>query len=63
MNELQMFSRVAGDNLLRQWLEDQKANAVKTLVAAVDMMTVHRAQGAYALADKQLQLLEKARGQ
>ena len=61
MNELQYFTRVAGDNLLRQWLEAQKAEAVKLMAAGTDMVIVHRAQGQYQLADRQLQLLEKAK--
>lgn len=58
-----MFVRVAGDNLLRQWLENQKAEAVKVLVAATDLQAVSRAQGAYVLAEKQLQLMAKAKVQ
>lgn len=63
VNEVQMFTRVANDNLLRRWLEEQKAAAMKLLVAATDMQTVNRAQGAHALAEKQLQLMAKAAGQ
>ena len=61
MSELDLFRRVAGDNPLRQWLEGEKAKAVAVLAASPDHALVLRAQGAYQLAEKQLQLLEKAK--
>ncbi len=61
MSELEKFRRVAGDNLLRSWLEDQKLAAVKTMSASTDLHLILRAQGAYQFAVKQLDLLDKAK--
>lgn len=61
MNDLEHFRRVAGDNLLRAWLEKQLEDQVRTLAAATDTALLHRAQGAYAFVLRQLDLLEKAK--
>lgn len=60
MTDLEHFSRVAGDNLLRQWLEKEMASCVKFLAAA-DGPALYRAQGKYKALEEILANLEKAK--
>lgn len=61
MNDIDSFVRIAGDNPFRQWLENQRDQAVRTMAEAVDEVTIYRAQGVYRFAEKQLKLLEMAK--
>lgn len=63
MTDTKYFVRVAGDNLLNDWIEKEKAAAVKFLVGA-DGIPLHRMQGRYQLLEeiqKQLEAAKKLR--
>jgi hypothetical protein len=60
VNDLEHFARVAGDNLLRTWLEKEMQAVVKFLAAA-DGPALYRAQGKYKALEEILANLEKAK--
>ncbi len=59
--ELEKLRRVAHDAQLREWLEHEKTSAVKVLTVVTEPVLFHRAQGKYELANRLLELLEKAK--
>lgn len=61
MKDNDYFLRIAGDNLFRQWLEKEKAQAI-TVLAAAEGATLHRAQGRFRLIEDILNRLEDAKG-
>jgi len=61
MSELTSFARIAGDRPFKEWLENQKRLALKTMASAADPYTVGRAQGRYQLLEDILERLEKAK--
>lgn len=60
--ELQKLRRAAEDEQLREWLGREVANAVKSLAVVTEPALFYRAQGKYELAERLLELLEKAKG-
>ena len=60
--ELQKLRRAAEDEQLREWLGREVANAVKSLAVVTEPVLLYRAQGKYELAERLLELLEKAKG-
>ena len=61
IDELQLFSGFARPALMREWLEAERAKAIKTLTNDRDMAGIHQAQGRVQLLNKMIELLEKAR--
>ena len=59
--DLEKLRRVAHDAQLREWLEAEKFNAVKSLAVIAEPVLFHRAQGKYELANRLLELLDKAK--
>ena len=60
-DDLPIFARIGPHNEFRAWLEREKADAVRHLAGASDMVGIHRAQGRLSLVEKQIALLDKAR--
>jgi hypothetical protein len=60
-DDLKVFARIGPHNEFRAWLEREKADAVRHLSEAMDMVGIHRAQGRLHLVEKQITLLDKAR--
>ena len=61
MKDVEYFVRIAGDNLFRQWLEKERAEAIKYLTGAAEPVALHRAQGKVQLLDDLLVRLEAAK--
>lgn len=59
--ELEKLRRAAQDAQLKEWLESEKTAAVRVLTAATESALIQRAQGKYELANRLLELLEKAK--
>jgi len=60
-DDLAVFRRIGNANEFRAWLEREKADAVRHLSEALDLVGIHRAQGRLHLVEKQMTLLDKAR--
>ena len=60
-DDLAIFRRIGPHNEFRAWLEREKADCVRHLSEAKDLVGIHRAQGRLHLVEKQLTLLDKAR--
>lgn len=58
--EGQLFDYLCRHRPLREWLEDQRQTQVKTLVTAVDIELVRRAQGQVQFLDRMLDKLDAA---
>ena len=58
MKDQDYFARISGDPLFRQWLDKERAEAIKYLVSGMDMVVVHRAQGRVQLLDDLISRLE-----
>lgn len=60
---LAMFAQVGANHpRLREWLEAERASAVKYLLQASDPVAIHRAQGKAQFIDELLGLLQKSGG-
>lgn len=58
MKDTEYFARVAGDNMFKQWLEKERAEAIRYLTSAGDLAMIHRAQGRVQLLDDLLTRVE-----
>jgi hypothetical protein len=58
---LKTFNRLYGDSDFLRWLDEERASAVKYLVAASDPVLIHRAQGKAVFIEEILKLLDKAK--
>lgn len=59
--ELEKFRYISGDRHFREWLETERADAVKTLAVVTETVLIARAQGKYQLVTRMLELLDKAK--
>lgn len=60
--ELEVFASILKRPQFREYLETERAKGLKALVAATDMMVVHRAQGRVQLIEEMLALFDKSGG-
>jgi hypothetical protein len=61
VSDVKYFARIAGDNLFKEWLAQERVSVIKKLTQAVDLPMVHRAQGQLMLLEQLEKLLEAAK--
>jgi hypothetical protein len=52
VKDTEYFARISGDNLFKQWLDKERAEAIKYLTSALDPVLIHRNQGRLQLLDE-----------
>lgn len=58
--DIEVFRRFGAPRPFKEWLEQERAAQVRFLTTAVDMHTVHRAQGQIYVYDKLIALVDTA---
>lgn len=58
--ELELFSFLARQHKLREWLNDKLAGNVKVLVQASDIEQLRKSQGQASLIEQMLRLMDEA---
>lgn len=61
MAQVESFRRVCQDTQFRAWVQAEREQALKYLVAGTDAVVIHRAQGQIQLLDKMLECMDKAK--
>lgn len=61
MAQVDSFRRVCQDTQFRAWLETERDQALKYLVAGTEAVVIHRAQGQIQLLEKMLDCMDKAK--
>lgn len=59
-DELAPFKSIHHPQAMREWLDAQRAAAIKTLAVDRDVVGLHQAQGKLQLVERMISLLEKA---
>jgi hypothetical protein len=59
-DELAPFRSIHHPQAMREWLDDQRTAAIKTLAVDRDVVGLHQAQGKLQIIERMIGLLEKA---